>query len=104
VESIRELPDLIRRGHACIPDSKQQIALEQKGLIVITNTHSRDLNSYIVPRPSVRLKLADLADALPVWTSMVNVNDRGAILGSGGRTQFNVDDIFLLEHIGGDFS
>jgi len=47
--------------------------------------------------------LADLADALPIWTSMIDVNDRGDILGSGGRTQFNVDDSFLLEHVGGDF-
>jgi hypothetical protein len=86
VESIRELPDLIRRGHTCIPDSKQQIALEQKRPDRhYEHTHSRDLNSYIVPRLNVQLKLADLADALPVWTSMVNVNDRGDILGSGGQ-------------------
>jgi len=65
------------------------------GLIVITDT--TDGNSYIVPRPGVRLNLADLTTGLPAWTSIRAVNDSGDILGQGGASRYDYEHTFLLE-------
>jgi len=40
-------------GTPAFPTVSNKLLWNKKGLIVITNTHSRDLNSYIVPRPNV---------------------------------------------------
>ena len=71
----------------------------EKGLIVITNTS--DLNSYIVPEPGVRVSLADITDTLPVWTLMLDINERGDILGVGGQTAFNAEHSFVLKRVHG---
>ena len=42
------------------------------------------LFGYSVSAPNVRLKLANLPDALPVWTSIADVNDDGDLMGTSG--------------------
>jgi len=90
-------------GTPAFPTVSNKLLWNEEGLIVITNTSRSDLNSYIVPRPNVRLKLADLADALPIWTYIVDVNDNGDLIGFGGSSYFNGQDVFLLERVRGDF-
>lgn len=70
----------------------------REGLIIITNSRV-DLNSYLVPRPGVRLKLADLTDALPAWTLVKGINSRGDLIRSARPSYFNVDFDFLLERV-----
>ena len=72
------------------------------GLIVITRTNPPDLNSYVVPAPGVRLKLADITDTLPVWTLMFDINDHGDILGVGGDAYFVGGHTFVLKRVDGD--
>lgn len=90
-------------GTHAFPTVSNNLLWNDEGLIVITNTSRSDLNSYIVPRPNVRRKLADLADALPIWTLITDVNDNGDLIGSGGSSYFNAEDAFLLERVRGDF-
>jgi hypothetical protein len=85
-------------GTAEFPTVSNTLLWNRDGLIVITGGHV-DLNSYLVPRPGVRMKLADLSDALPAWTSIRGINSRGDLIGFGGSTQNNVDTNFLLERI-----
>ena len=48
-------------------------------------TDTTDLNSYLVPRPGVRLKLADLTKGpLPAWTEIIDINNSGDLIGVGG--------------------
>lgn len=68
----------------------------EPGLIVITNTS--DSSSYLVPRANVRLNLADLADRLPPWTNIIDVNNEGDLIGFGGATPGQIDESFLLKH------
>jgi hypothetical protein len=79
-----------------------QLLWNEPGLIVITRTVPPDLNSYIVPKPNVRIKLADITETLPAWTLMSDVNDHGDILGVGGSSSFNVEHTFLLKRVDGD--
>ena len=90
--------DLLRGGHGRVSDGQQQFAVEPAGLIVITNS-SVDLNSYLVPRPGVRLKLADLTDAAPAWTWVKGINAGGDLIGWAGPSYGNVDFSFLLERV-----
>jgi hypothetical protein len=81
------------------PTISERLLWNEKGLIVITRTSSTDLNSYLVPGPGVRLKLADLADRLPVWTLITDVNSRGDLVGVGGEAYFVGGDSFLLQRL-----
>jgi hypothetical protein len=88
------------------PTVSNDLLWNERGLIVITsaincrNNVSTDLNSYLVPRPGVRLKLADLVDdPLPVWTSITDVNNRGDMIGSGGSAPFQPSSVFLLQRV-----
>jgi len=54
-------------------------------LIVITLTSDRQ-NSYLVPKPGVRLNLADLVENLPLGAKLSNINDinnKGDMIGFG---------------------
>ena len=85
------------------PTVSNNLLWNERGLIVITST--TDDSSYIVPRPGVRLNLADITDNLPAGrvTVITDLNDRGDLLG------FNFDpdtddpeENFLLQRIGDD--
>ncbi len=80
------------------PTVSNTLLWNREGLIVITNSRV-DLNSYLVPRPGVRLKLADLTDSLPAWTLVKGINSRGDLIGSAGASDSNVDFDFLMERI-----
>ena len=79
----------------------------ETGLIVSSeslNNPGSDLNSYLHPRPGLRLKLADLVvdGVLPAWTIIMDLNSNGDMVGSGGSSPFVIGTSFLLERIGGD--
>ena len=87
------------------PTVSNDLLWNEPGLIVITGAYfsSNDPDSYIVPRPGVRLNLADITDNLPVGrvTLITDLNDRGDLLG------FNFDpnsndpaEDFLLQRVG----
>ena len=77
------------------PTVSNRLLWNEVGLIVITRTN--DLKSYIVPKPGVRLNLADLTTGpLPVWTDIEDVNNLGDLLGAGGPSGSS-RHTFLLE-------
>lgn len=76
------------------PTVSNKLLWNDRGLIVVTLTS--DLNSYLVPSRGVRLNLADLADRLPPWTNIVDVNNGGDLVGFGGPAPFQVEESFLL--------
>ena len=84
-------------GTAEFPTVSNSLLWNDRGLIVITDT--TDAASYLVPRKNVRLNLADLTDRLPPWTLIVDVNDRGDLVGFGGRTRGQVEESFLLRRV-----
>ncbi len=84
-------------GTAAHPTISNHLYWNHNGLIVITDTD--DLNSYLVPRTNVRLKLADLTDTLPPWTVITGVNDHGDLIGVGGPAQGQIDESFLLQRV-----
>jgi len=78
------------------PTVSNRLLWNDQGLIVITN--STDMKSYIVPRPNVRLDMAELTTcSLPPWTSMADVNNEGDLIGIGGSSFGFFDHSFLLE-------
>jgi hypothetical protein len=83
------------------PTVSNHLLWNEAGLIVITSDR-REGKSYIVPRPGVRLNLADLTTtALPAFTRMVDVNEIGDVLGGGGPVWYSTSDhFFLLERTG----
>jgi hypothetical protein len=81
------------------PTISNRLLWNRRDLIVITATN--DGNSYLVPRPGVRLRLADLVDGpLPPVTQIVSLNDRGDLVGFGGARPGVIDSQFLLERVG----
>ena len=64
-----------------IPTISDELLWNEHGLIVITFTN--DDASYIVPRPGVRINLADITDHLPAGrrTVITDLNDSGDLLG-----------------------
>ena len=87
------------QGTPQYPTISNQLLWNEVGLIVITRTN--DLKSYIVPKPGIRLNLADLtAGPLPLWTEMRDVNNLGDVLGVGGPARGFADHSFLLERSG----
>jgi hypothetical protein len=88
VEGTREFPTI-----------SNSLLWNRKGLIVITNSHN-DPNSYLVPEPHVRIKLADVVDTPPVWTLVKGINARGDLIGSGGASSSSIEFDFLLERVG----
>ena len=84
-----------------VPTLSNRLLWNERGLIVITDTDPADLGSYLVPRPGVRLNLADLTEGpLPVWTLIIDINNRGDLIGIGGPQQFFADSAFLLRRVG----
>jgi hypothetical protein len=84
-----------------VPTVSFSLLWNERGLIVITDTDRADLNSYLVPRPGVRLNLADLTDRpLPPWTLILDINNRGDLIGWGGERFFEISSVFLLRRVG----
>jgi hypothetical protein len=79
------------------PTVSNSLLWNEQGLIVITLT--TDLNSYLVPRPGVRINLADLTEDLPRWTWIWGLNDTGDMIGFGGSSSFNIEESFLLRRV-----
>ena len=90
-----------------VPSRSSHLEWNERGLIVSSqslNNLGSDLNSYLHPRPGLRLKLADLVvdGVLPAWTIIMDLNSNGDMVGSGGSSPFVIGTSFLLERIGGD--
>ena len=68
-----QTPRLFVEGTPKFPTISNWLLWNDRNLIVITDTD--DLNSYLLPRPGRRLKLADLAPRLQTWTRVFGVND-----------------------------
>ena len=82
-----------------VPTVSNRLLWNAAGLIVITDARRASDSSYIVPRPGVRLDLADITTGgtLPPKTLIHAVNDRGDLIGQGGSTLSDIDQVFLLE-------
>jgi hypothetical protein len=82
------------------PTISNNLEWNERGLIVITGANN-DLNSYLVLRPGLRLRLADLTEGpLPIWTSIIDINDRGDLIGVGGESRGDTSSYFLLRRVG----
>jgi hypothetical protein len=66
-------------GTPDFPTVSNALLWNRAGLIVITATN--DGNSYLVPRPGVRLRLTDLIDGAAPGLSVRDINDAGDLLG-----------------------
>jgi hypothetical protein len=87
-----------------VPTVSNSLLWNERGLIVITDVRrpDNDLSSYLVPWPGVRLNLADLTDGpLPPWTLIVDINNRGDLIGVGGDSRFDISSVFLLRRAWG---
>jgi hypothetical protein len=89
VEGIPEFPTISNR-----------LLFNDNNLIIITNVSSPASergNSYLVPKPGVRLNVADLVENLPEGQDlrfMVDINNNGSMIGFGSQGNF------LLERMG----
>jgi len=87
-------------GTPAFPTISNNLLFNDNNLIVITdvsNPASERGTSYLVPKPGVRLNLADLVENLPVGQNLDSItamNNRGNMIGSSST------DDFLLERIG----
>ncbi len=91
VEGTPEFPTISNRLH-----------FNDKNFIAITRVSSplnERNNSYLVPKPNVRLNLADLVADTPSGLSLFpsGINNHGNLFGNAGPDFFNVFDSFLLE-------
>ena len=90
-------------GNEEFPTVSNRLLWNEPGLIVITDVLTSDRTSYIVPRPGVRLNLADLTDSIPpVPLRFINdINNRGDLVGFGflSSNGNSVFDDFLLQRV-----
>jgi hypothetical protein len=88
------------------PTISNRLLFNDNNVIVITrvsNPPSERGNSYLVPKPGVRLNLADLVENLPAGQNpnfILDINNHGNMIGYSTR-DFSIQDVFLLERIGG---
>jgi hypothetical protein len=89
------------------PTISNRLVFNDNNLIVITDVSrptSELGNSYLVPKPGVRLNLADLVENLPSGQKLSNIsgiNNKGDIIGINVQN-FAIQDTFLLERIDDD--
>jgi hypothetical protein len=87
------------------PTISNRLLFNDNNLIVITNVSSptsERANSYLVPKPGVRLNLADLVENLPAGQNpnvIIDINNHGDMLGWSVEG-FSIQDVFLLERTG----
>lgn len=74
-----------------------------KNLIVLTQNFDTDNNSYLVPRPGVRLNIEDLLDNPTEMevelAAVVDINNRGDMTGYGCNVDFTFCGSFLLRRV-----
>jgi hypothetical protein len=78
-------------GTPQIPTVSNRLVFNDNNVIVISNISTGDPTSYIVPRPGVRLDLADLVENLPAGqnlASTIGINNHGNIIGYGQQGSF----------------
>jgi len=90
-------------GTAQFPTVSNRLLFNENNPIVITAISSPPAelgNSYLVPKPGVRLNLADLVENLPTATlgGILDMNDNGDMLGER-FVNFSLTDTFLLERM-----
>lgn len=85
-------------GTAEFPTVSNHLLFNDKNLIVITfvSSPASELlrNSYLVPKPGVRLNLAELVENLPSQQTLgfiIGMNNRGDLIGLGGQGSFLLD-------------
>jgi hypothetical protein len=81
------------------PEVSNALVWNQRGLIVASDISRGGSGAFLIPRPGVRLALSDLADVTHPWMSIVDVNERGDLLGCGGSRRGSGDDCFVLERV-----
>jgi hypothetical protein len=87
------------------PTISNHLLFNDNNLVVITNVSSptsERANSYLVPKPGVRLNLADLVENLPAGQNLrfiTDINNHGDMIGSSVE-DFVLQDFFLLERSG----
>ena len=86
------------------PTVSNRLLFNENDLIVITDSSVGvdgvpDLNSYLVPKPKVRIPLADVSDELQPWTLVTDLNDCGDLIGYAGPERFSFEQSFLLENL-----
>jgi hypothetical protein len=86
-------------GTTEVPTVSNSLLFNQSNTIVITAT--TDSNSYLVPKPGVRLNLADLTENLPAGVvaplqRIIGINDHGDMIGFN----YSGTSLFLLQRIG----
>jgi hypothetical protein len=83
-----------------IPTISNRLLFNDKNMIVITLANTRGSSrktSYLVPRPGVRLDLADLVENLPAGQELrliTDMNNRGTMIGTSSSGAN-----FLLERV-----
>jgi hypothetical protein len=82
------------------PERSNRLMWNERGLIVISFPILATTDtSFIVPRPGVRIDLADVTVGEPVALTYINdLNERGDLVGFGSRG--DVFDSFLLRRVG----
>jgi hypothetical protein len=78
-------------GTPQIPTVSNRLVFNDNNVIVISNISTGDPASYIVPRPGVRLDLADLVENLPAGqnlASTIGINNHGNMIGYGQQGSF----------------
>jgi hypothetical protein len=89
------------QGTREFPTLSDDLKWNERGWIVLTDSGPDDINSYLVPRPGVRLRLADLTEGpLPAYTEILDINYRGDMIGIGGKRWRHTTEIFLLLRVG----
>lgn len=78
-------------GTPQIPTVSNALVFNDNNIIVISNVSIGEHTSYIVPRPGVRLDLADLMENLPAGQNLANtigINNHGDMIGFGKQGGF----------------
>jgi hypothetical protein len=87
------------------PTISNRLLFNDNNLIIITRVSSpasETGNSYLVPKPGVRLNLADLVENLPLGQNLseiLDINNHGDMIGWSVEG-FSIQDVFLLERTG----
>jgi hypothetical protein len=100
-----EFKTYLVEGISEFPTISNRLLFNDNNLIVITRVSSpasETGNSYLVPKPGVRLNLADLVQNLPSGQNpnfIIDINNHGDMIGYSVR-DFIIQGVFLLERTG----
>jgi len=87
------------------PTISNALRFNDHNLIAITdvsNPPNERGNTYLVPKPGMRINLADQVTGAPpgLFLYVQRINNHGNILGSARPQRFEIVDYFFLERIG----